>query len=123
MQKVGFIGIGDMGMGMAKNLLTSGFNLTAYDIREEALKEISQAGAQVATCPRDVGEKSDTVFIMVLNGAQVKEVVFGAQGLLEGIKSGYQGDVFDIEPGLKTKMLREAAQMRREWKARSCYSR
>jgi len=46
-----------------------------------------------------------------------------AKEFLEGIKSGYQGDIFDIEPGLKTKMLREAAQMRREWKARSCYSR
>jgi len=46
-----------------------------------------------------------------------------AKEFLEGVKSGYQGDVFDIEPELKRKMLKEATQMRKEWKARSCHSR
>lgn len=46
-----------------------------------------------------------------------------AKEFLEGVKSGYQGDVFDIEPEVKTRMLEEAVQMRKEWKERSCYSR
>jgi len=88
MQTVGLIGLGNMGTGMAKNLLKKGFRLTVYDIRDEALREMVELGAGIATSPQQVGEQSDVVFIMVLNGAQVKEVVTGKQGLLEGIKPG-----------------------------------
>ena len=77
MQTVGLIGLGNMGTGMAKNLLKKGFKLMVYDIRDEALREMVDLGAGVATSPRYVGEQSDVVFIMVLNGAQVKEVVTG----------------------------------------------
>jgi 3-hydroxyisobutyrate dehydrogenase-like beta-hydroxyacid dehydrogenase len=88
METVGLIGLGNMGTGMAKNLLKKGFKLMVYDIRDEALREMVELGAGVATSPRHVGEQSEVVFIMVLNGAQVKEVVTGKQGLLEGIKPG-----------------------------------
>ena len=88
MQTVGVIGLGNMGTGMAKNLLKKGFKLMVYDIRDEALREMVELGAGIATSPRHVGEQSQVVFIMVLNGAQVKEVVTGKQGLLEGIKPG-----------------------------------
>jgi len=88
MGRVGFIGLGNMGMGMARNLLKKGYELTAYDIREEPLKEIAQRGAQIAGSPRDVGERSDVAFIMVFDGAQVKEAVLGENGLLKGLKPG-----------------------------------
>lgn len=88
MERTGIIGLGNMGMGMAKNILKAGYELTGYDIREAPLKELAQLGAQAADSPREVGEKSGVVFIMVLNGAQVKAVVLGEQGLLEGMKSG-----------------------------------
>lgn len=88
MQTVGLIGLGNMGTGMAKNLLKKGFKLMVYDIRDEAFSEMVELGAGIATSPRHVGEQSQVVFIMVLNGAQVKEVVTGKQGLLEGIKPG-----------------------------------
>jgi putative dehydrogenase len=88
MDRVGIIGLGNMGTGMAKNLLKKGFKLTVYDIRDEALREMTGLGAEIATSPRQVGEQSEVIFIMVLNGAQVKEVVLGKQGLLEGIKPG-----------------------------------
>jgi len=88
MKTVGLIGLGNMGSGMAKNLLKKGFKLMVYDIRDEAFSEMVELGAGIATSPRHVGEQSEVVFIMVLNGAQVKEVVTGKQGLLEGIKPG-----------------------------------
>lgn len=88
MKSVGFIGLGNMGMGMAKNILQKGLELTVYDIRKEPLKELAQLGAQIAKFPREVGERSDVVFVMVLDGAQVKEVVLGKRGLLEGMKPG-----------------------------------
>ncbi|MFQ6116497.1 MAG: NAD(P)-dependent oxidoreductase, partial [bacterium] len=88
MRKVGFVGLGDMGMGMAKNLLKNGFELTGYDLREERLQELVQLGGKRATSCQQVAENSDAVFVMVLNGQQVKEVVLGQTGLLEGLKPG-----------------------------------
>ena len=88
MKRVGFIGLGNMGLGMAKNIRKAGFELTAYDVSEQPLEEIAQSGARVAQSPREVGEHSDVVFIMVLNGPQVKSVVAGKDGLLKGLKPG-----------------------------------
>ncbi|MGD8297445.1 MAG: NAD(P)-dependent oxidoreductase [Desulfobacterales bacterium] len=88
MERVGLIGVGNMGTGMAKNLVKKGFKLRAYDIRDEALREMAGLGADIAASPRQVGEESQVVFIMVLNGTQVEDVVTGKQGLLEGIMPG-----------------------------------
>jgi 2-hydroxy-3-oxopropionate reductase len=70
MERVGFIGIGNMGLRMSKNVLNAGYDLTAYDVREEALTELADLKAHIAKSPREVGEASDIVFIMVLNGLQ-----------------------------------------------------
>ncbi len=88
MERVGVIGLGNMGIGMAKNLVKKGFKLSVYDIREEPLREMTGLGAGIAASPQQVGEQSEVVFIMVLAGAQVKELVLGKQGLMEGIKPG-----------------------------------
>ena len=88
MKKVGFIGVGNIGIGMAKSLLRERFPLIVYDVRKEPLKELSALGAQVATSSKEVGEKSDVAFIMVFDGPQVKAVVLGREGLLAGMKSG-----------------------------------
>ena len=88
MDSVGIIGLGNMGMGMAKNLLKNGYVLTAYDIRDEPLQELSRLGAKTAESPRKVSENADVVFVMVLNGPQVKAVVAEAQGLLETMNAG-----------------------------------
>ena len=86
MKKIGLVGLGDMGIGMAKNLLKNGFELTGYDLREERLKMLSQLGGKPAASSREVAENSEAVFVMVLNGDQVKGVIFGEQGLLKGLK-------------------------------------
>ena len=88
MERVGVIGLGNMGIGMAKNLAKKGFTLMVYDTREEPRGEMAGLGAGIAASPQQVGEQSEVVFIMVLNGAQVKDVVLGKKGLLEGIKAG-----------------------------------
>lgn len=88
MDRVGIIGLGNMGLGMAKNLLKSGYALTAYDIREEPLDEIARLGARTAKSPKDVGENANVVFVMVLNGPQVKAVVLGEQGLIATMNPG-----------------------------------
>ncbi|MBA7548908.1 L-threonate dehydrogenase [subsurface metagenome] len=88
MQKVGVIGLGDMGIGMANNLLKNGFEVIGYDLQQERLQTLSRLGGIAAAGCREVAESTDTVFIMVLNGDQVKEVVLGDQGLLSGLKPG-----------------------------------
>jgi len=87
-KRVGLVGLGDMGMGIAKNILKHGFVLTGYDIRKERLEQLSQLGGKPAADCHEVGENSEAVFIMVLDGKQVKEVVLGERGLLQALKPG-----------------------------------
>jgi 3-hydroxyisobutyrate dehydrogenase-like beta-hydroxyacid dehydrogenase len=88
MKKVGLVGLGDMGIGMAKNILEHGFELTGYDLREERRQALAELGGKPAEGVREVAENSDAVFIMVLNGPQVKDVVLGEYGFLDGLKPG-----------------------------------
>ena len=55
MAKVGLIGVGNMGMGMSRNILKAGHELTVYDVRPEPLETLVQEGAYAATSPREVG--------------------------------------------------------------------
>lgn len=85
---IGFLGLGNMGMGMAKNILQAGFPLVAYDIQEEPLEKIKTLGAQLGENPKEVAQKASVSIIAVLNYPQVEQVVFGERGLCEGVSSG-----------------------------------
>jgi 3-hydroxyisobutyrate dehydrogenase-like beta-hydroxyacid dehydrogenase len=88
MKRTGVVGIGNMGMGMAKNLLKHGFPVKGYDISGERRKELEGYGGIPCLSPAEVGQDTDVVFIMVMNGDQAKEVVFGTDGLASTMKSG-----------------------------------
>ena len=88
MTKVGLIGVGNMGMGMSRNILKAGHELTVYDVRPEPLETLEKEGAYAAGSPREVGTAADNVFIMVLNVEQVKAALLGKDGLLAGLKPG-----------------------------------
>jgi 3-hydroxyisobutyrate dehydrogenase-like beta-hydroxyacid dehydrogenase len=88
MKKIGIVGLGDMGIGMSKNIIQNGFDLTGFDLRAERLEMLSTLGGKPAASCREVGENSNIVFVMVLNGTQAKEVISGKDGLLEGMKEG-----------------------------------
>ena len=75
MKKVGVIGLGNMGMGMAKNLIKSGFSVIGFDLDDKRLLKLKENGGSTATSTVQVGEETDAVFIMVMNGEQVKAVV------------------------------------------------
>ena len=75
MKKVGVIGLGNMGMGMAKNLIKSGFSVIGFDLDYKRLLKLKENGGSTATSTVQVGEETDAVFIMVMNGEQVKAVV------------------------------------------------
>jgi putative dehydrogenase len=86
MKKIGFIGLGNMGMGMAKNLLRKGFPVKGFDLREEVRNEFKQYGGIPVNSAGETAEGSDVVFIMVLNGQQVIGIMEG--GFTEKLKKG-----------------------------------
>ena len=88
MKRIGFIGLGDMGMAMALNLVKAGFELTGFDLRQERLDMLSEAGGKAAHSPSEAATKADAVFIMVMTGQQVWDVVCGEDGLLKTLKPG-----------------------------------
>ena len=75
MEKIGVIGLGNMGMGIAKNVIKDGYKVTGYDLRGACLKELVSHGGEAAVSVDQVGQVSDVVFVMVMNGNQVKDVV------------------------------------------------
>jgi 3-hydroxyisobutyrate dehydrogenase-like beta-hydroxyacid dehydrogenase len=87
-EKVGFIGLGAMGIPMSQRLLEAGYPLAVYDVRKEAIEAIVKKGAQGASSPKEVAEKCRKVITIVPNSDAVEQVVFGAGGLLEGMKAG-----------------------------------
>jgi|TARA_B110000263_G_scaffold246488_1_gene257605 putative dehydrogenase len=75
MEKIGVIGLGNMGMGIAKNVINDGYSTMGYDLRDSCLKELINNGGEAAESVEKVGESCDVVFVMVMNGEQVKDVV------------------------------------------------
>lgn len=88
MKKIGFIGLGIMGKPMAKNLLKAGYSLVVYDINEKAVRELAGSGAEPAGSCKEVAQKSEIIITMLPNSPEVKEVVLGENGVLEGAKAG-----------------------------------
>ncbi|WP_343207837.1 2-hydroxy-3-oxopropionate reductase [Anaerolentibacter hominis] len=86
--KIGFIGLGIMGKPMSKNLLKAGYELIVNDINQAAVEELVAAGAKSAATAAEAAAQSDLVITMVPNSPQVKQVVLGENGVLEGAKEG-----------------------------------
>lgn len=87
-KSVGVIGLGDMGLAMARNLLAAGFPTSGYDLREERLALLEEAGGSRAASPAKLARDVEVVFVMVLNGAQAQQVVSGENGLLGALPPG-----------------------------------
>lgn len=87
---VGFIGLGMMGIHMASNILAAGFGLVVHDISAEPCARMAAKGARVAANAADVAAQAATSVIMVDTTAQVEEVIFGPEGLCNGLQSGDQ---------------------------------
>jgi 3-hydroxyisobutyrate dehydrogenase-like beta-hydroxyacid dehydrogenase len=88
--RIGFIGLGVMGMPMAGHLATAGHVLTVLDIDRPKAERLAaaHAGVRIAATPRDVAASSDIVVTMLPSGEYVRDVAVGANGLIEGFKGG-----------------------------------
>ena len=88
-EKVGFIGLGIMGKPMAKNLIEAGYELVLFNRTRAKAEELAGDGTvSVAGSPREVAEGSDVVVTMLPDSPQVREVLTGEGGALEGIREG-----------------------------------
>jgi 2-hydroxy-3-oxopropionate reductase len=88
MSTIGFIGLGIMGLPMSKNLLKAGHKLVVCDINKAAVEELKSAGAEVGTSAKDVASKANIIITMLPNSPQVKAVVLGKDGVIEGAHKG-----------------------------------
>lgn len=88
MKKLGFIGLGAMGRQIAAHLIAAGYPLVVYDVRPEAVDELTQLGAIGANNPREIGEQAQTVLLMVNTFSQYEQCLLGKEGLLSGLSKG-----------------------------------
>lgn len=88
MEKVGFIGLGNLGKPMAKRLVTMGCDLTVYDIKEEPLNELVEMGAKGVASARQVAETCKLIIITVMDEAETEEVILGKDGIITTMKPG-----------------------------------
>ena len=82
------VGLGSMGMGMAKSALARGAAVCGYDIRAETRAAFQTAGGKVADRPSLAAKAADVVFVVVVNAHQTEEALFGADGILDKLKQG-----------------------------------
>jgi 3-hydroxyisobutyrate dehydrogenase len=80
-EKLGYIGLGLMGMPMTRRLLAAGHAVTVWNRSQAKTATLVEAGARAATCPRDVATSAGVIFMCVTDAAAVEEVVFGTDGL------------------------------------------
>lgn len=85
---VGFIGLGNMGSGMTKNLQATGYPLVVTDLRRESAEGLLAGGARWADSPREVAAASDLVITMLPTPKHVAAVAAGADGIVAGLPDG-----------------------------------
>jgi 3-hydroxyisobutyrate dehydrogenase-like beta-hydroxyacid dehydrogenase len=86
--KLGFIGLGAMGRGMAQNLLAAGHELTVYNRTRARAEELREQGARVAECPAEAARGCEAVVTMLADDPAVAETVLGEAGVSSGLGRG-----------------------------------
>ncbi len=87
-ERVGFIGLGIMGRGMAANLLKAGFELMVWNRTASRADELAAAGAAVAASPADLAAHCTVIFSCVSDTPDVSEVLLGEEGAIHGARPG-----------------------------------
>ena len=87
-QRIGWIGLGKMGVPMSKNLVKKGYSVTVYNRTKDKTKELAAEGAKVADSPKALAAASDVIISMISDDAVLEEVSTGKNGAFEGAKAG-----------------------------------
>jgi 3-hydroxyisobutyrate dehydrogenase-like beta-hydroxyacid dehydrogenase len=87
-KKISYLGLGTMGSGMASNLLKAGYKLTVWNRSAEKCEPFAREGARLGGTLADAIRDAELVMYSLSNDQAVEEVVFGAKGILSGIREG-----------------------------------
>jgi 3-hydroxyisobutyrate dehydrogenase len=111
MTRIGFIGVGTMGLPMAQNLVRKGFAVTAYDLNAEAVKAAAASGMTAAASAAEVVATADIVITMLPSSPHVEAVYAGDGGVLAAARKGTLCvDMSTIDPGVSRRMAAGAAE-------------
>ena len=86
--KVGVIGLGSMGLGMAQSIAKRGLRVSGYDISPGAAAKLAAAGGIAVASSKDAALDADVLVIVVVNAAQTEVILFGAHGAAQTMKGG-----------------------------------
>ena len=96
---IAFIGLGNMGAPMARNLLKGGHSLNLFDLNKDILAELAALGGHISTSPREAAQGTEMVITMLPAAAHVRSVWLGEDGVLAGIAKGVPAvDCSTIDP-------------------------
>jgi 3-hydroxyisobutyrate dehydrogenase-like beta-hydroxyacid dehydrogenase len=101
--KAGFVGLGSMGLPMARNLLKAGHEITVYNRSHERAELLRAEGAQLAGSPADASE-AGIVFTMLADDVAVEEVVFGDRGIAAGAKNALHVSMSTISAAMSRRV-------------------
>ncbi|XP_020518695.1 probable 3-hydroxyisobutyrate dehydrogenase, mitochondrial isoform X2 [Amborella trichopoda] len=84
LQRVGFIGLGNMGSRMVNNLINAGYEVSVHDVNSDAIEKFSKKGIHARETPFEIAESSDVIVTMLPSSSSVLDVYTGPNGLLHG---------------------------------------
>lgn len=112
MKKIGFIGLGTMGLPMASNLLRKGYPLTVYNRTMEKTADLVRQGAQAASSPAEAAREADVLITMLSNDTAIRQVFYDPNGIMEGIRPGMTViDCSTISPHMSKTLHAELAEL------------
>ena len=88
MARIGFVGLGNMGLPMAQNLLKAGHQVEGVDVNPAAVEKLKSAGGARAEFAKVAAARADVVITMLPAGSQVREVYLGPNGIIENANEG-----------------------------------
>ena len=88
MKHIGVLGLGDMGSGLAKNLMVNGFSVFGLDLKPERQAAFTDTGGTLVDDAAELGRRVEAAFVMVMNGDQAKSVILGPDGLVDNMEQG-----------------------------------
>jgi 3-hydroxyisobutyrate dehydrogenase-like beta-hydroxyacid dehydrogenase len=113
--RVGFAGMGRMGVPMALNVHAAGFPLAVYNRTAERCAPLADAGAEVAESPAELAEQSDVVVTMLADADAVRDVLLGAQGAFERSGAAVVVEMSTIGPAAARELAATAEARGWEW--------
>jgi len=108
--KIGFVGLGRMGRGIAANLLKGGADLVVYDASPAAVEPLVSSGARAAASVAEIAAAADVIFLSLPGPLQVEEVVLGRDGVATHMRAGLV--LFDLSTSSRELALKVDAELR-----------